>query len=186
VPAAGDVTDGGAPYAGFFGKLPSAGDFLSRGLSPAFRRAWDGWVTRHLGPRVCAIWPDGGLRFRLRSGGRVAGGVIVPSADAAGRRFPLTLIAVAHDLPPGTALDPWCDAALTAAAAALTGAGGPDDLWAALAEVPLPTTVMEGVPSPMTDSPALTLWHRGGPALTCAPDAPGPTLDAIVTTPSSG
>src|SRR5690606_35522049 len=94
---------------GLFGKLPATGDFVSRGLSHAFTRAWDGWVTRHVVTRLRAgaALPDSGLRFRLVSGGRVAAGVVLASSDAAGRSYPLSLVLVAPGLPDASALDPW-------------------------------------------------------------------------------
>ena len=39
---------------GFFGKLPAAGDFVSRRLPRDFVRFWDRWVARHLVPRLAA------------------------------------------------------------------------------------------------------------------------------------
>jgi type VI secretion system protein ImpM len=171
VPDAGDRPADDAAYAGFFGKIPAAGDFVARGLSPAFRKAWDLWVTRHLIPLLDGEWPAGGLRFRLASGGRVAAGVVVPSADAAGRRFPLSLVVIAPGLPLPEALDPWCDAALAAAGPSLLGQAGPDDLWAALEALDVPEVAAEG--------PGLALWRRGEEAEECAPDGPEEALGRV-------
>jgi type VI secretion system protein ImpM len=97
---------------GWYGKLPSLGDFASRRLAPSFIEPWDDWLAGGL-----AAWrelsPDGWLdaylaspswRFVLmpgclRSGpGGLPGddpawaGVLMPSVDRVGRYFPLTLV----------------------------------------------------------------------------------------------
>jgi type VI secretion system protein ImpM len=98
--------------AGWYGKLPSLGDFASRRLPPDFIDAWDAWIARGLAdwkqaaPRT---WVDEYLaapswRFVLlpgalpgRAGGIPWAGVLMPSVDRVGRYFPLT---VAHPLVP--------------------------------------------------------------------------------------
>lgn len=175
----GEVLTGpeGETFAGFFGKLPTTGDFVSRGLPDGFRRNWDLWVTRHLAPRQRkgAGWPEGGLRFRLVSGGRIAAGVVVPGSDSAGRPFPLSLILIGPDLPMPEALDRWCDAALSAAGAA----ADPDDLWDRL----------EGIDAPAragsAPDVALLLWARRSPAISTDAADPADGLDRIFTKLSS-
>ncbi len=158
------------PAAGFFGKLPATGDFVARGLPDAFRRNWDRWVSAHVAPRqrAGADWPAGGLRFRLRSGGRVAGGVIVASCDSAGRLFPLSLILAGDGLPGPAALDPWCDAA-----AALGNGLAPDALWQALDALPLP----EGADGPPE---ALVVWTGGAAPVAADPADPAQAIDAFL------
>jgi len=96
---------------GFFGKLPSHGDFIERRVSGAFRDLWDDWMQRsivesqqELGGRwldyylTSPIW-----RFYLCDG--VAGaasyaGILLPSVDRVGRYFPLTVVV---ELPAGGA-----------------------------------------------------------------------------------
>lgn len=89
---------------GWYGKIPSAGDFVQRGLSAPFVGAWDRWMQdlllqgrAALGDRwdacYCAapIW-----RFALAPatcGPRAAAGVMMPSVDRVGRQFPLCLAA---------------------------------------------------------------------------------------------
>lgn len=145
------------PLAGFFGKLPSTGDFVGRGLPDAFRRNWDAWLTRHIAPlhRAGLAFPPAGLRFRLPSGGRLAAGVILPSEDSAGRRFPLALLIIAEgDLAPEQ-VDPWCDAALNLLPEKLH----PDALWQALDALAAPEP---GEPA----SGPMQLWTPGQPAVT--------------------
>jgi type VI secretion system ImpM family protein len=105
---------------GFFGKLPSHGDFIERRVSGAFRDLWDDWMQRsivesqqELGGRwldyylTSPIW-----RFYLCDG--VAGaasysGILLPSVDQAGRYFPLTVVV---ELPPGGAAAGFAQAAV--------------------------------------------------------------------------
>ena len=80
--------------AGFFGKIPRAGDFVARGLSVSERQFWDRWITSNLAFAMepASVWPKGGLR--LSRPGQIA--VILPSRDRSGRRFPL-LGLILHD-----------------------------------------------------------------------------------------
>jgi type VI secretion system protein ImpM len=97
---------------GFYGKLPSHGDFLRRRVSDAFLHVWDGWLQecmiasqRALGDR----WLDVYLTSPAWRFGCAAGacgpspvvGVMVPSVDRVGRYFPLTVVA---ELPPTASL----------------------------------------------------------------------------------
>ncbi len=87
---------------GWYGKLPSLGDFASRRLPGEFVRAWDGWLQEVLQatrPALGGGWLDCYLtmpiwRFVLLPG--LVGpsgwaGVLMPSVDRVGRQFPLTL-----------------------------------------------------------------------------------------------
>src|SRR5690606_10627892 len=96
---------------GFYGKLPSRGDFVSRRLAQDFVGHWDAWLQQGLAASQAALgerWLDVYLtspiwRFAVAPGliaeaGYV--GVLVPSVDRVGRYFPLT---AALALPPGAA-----------------------------------------------------------------------------------
>ena len=96
----------GTDVPGWYGKLPSVGDFAQRRLPPDFVQAWDDWLAREL-----AAWqqadPEGWLeRYLAGASWRfmllprcVAGfdataavaGVLMPSVDRVGRYFPLTI-----------------------------------------------------------------------------------------------
>ena len=89
---------------GFYGKLPSNGDFLRRRVSDAFVGVWDGWLQECIAASRAALgdrWLDVYLtspvwRFCCASG--VCGsapviGLMAPSVDRVGRYFPLTLVA---------------------------------------------------------------------------------------------
>ena len=87
--------------AGWFGKIPALGDFVTRRLPPSFVDSWDEWLSTELVAAQQALdeaWLSAYqhapiLRFALMPGAvdRVRWfGVWVPSFDRVGRRFPLT------------------------------------------------------------------------------------------------
>jgi type VI secretion system protein ImpM len=93
---------------GVFGKLPARGDFLAHGLPASFTGPWHGWLVRGLaearrlvGDRLAEIWRVApAWRFVLApglAGPAAVAGVLVPSVDAVGRAFPLTLARLAAD-----------------------------------------------------------------------------------------
>ena len=145
---------------GWYGKLPTRGDFLGRGLPPRWRGEWDGWLQR--GMALAATLPDDcGWRERLAcfapwrylalpSRDEAWCGIVLASRDRVGRAFPLTL---AERLPA-----PASPARGAARLASLRGAveEGPEALEAAIAALP---------PFPATDpepgswpAPPSSLW----------------------------
>lgn len=89
---------------GWFGKLPSHGDFLHRRVSEAFLGRWDGWLQEcvarsreHLGERWLATYLTSPVwRFFLSPGvlgASAFAGIVLPSVDRVGRYFPLTIVA---------------------------------------------------------------------------------------------
>lgn len=95
---------------GWYGKLPSLGDFASRRLPPGFLEAWDDWLASGLADwrkREPGTWLDAYLaspswRFVLMPGvlpGGAWAGVLMPSVDKVGRYFPLTLARPLDPLP---------------------------------------------------------------------------------------
>jgi type VI secretion system protein ImpM len=104
IPARGAVA--GRP-AGYYGKLPARADFVGRRLARPVVERWDSWLQQCLARSqavLAASWQSLYLtapawRFALPAGTCGAGaliGVVVPSADAVGRCFPLLL---AQELP---------------------------------------------------------------------------------------
>lgn len=94
---------------GFFGKIPSHGDFITRSLSRRFLDRWDDWLQNCIAESKAQLgekWLDVYLtspiwRFALMQG--ICGpepwaGILMPSVDRVGRYFPLT---VATQLPAG-------------------------------------------------------------------------------------
>ncbi|MBL6458660.1 type VI secretion system-associated protein TagF [Belnapia sp. T6] len=100
---------------GAFGKLPGHADFILRGLPASFADPWHAWLARGLaaarrlmGARfesaymVAPVW-----RFALAPGAcgpEAALGILLPSVDAVGRLFPLTLATISPSLPVPLAL----------------------------------------------------------------------------------
>jgi type VI secretion system protein ImpM len=91
---------------GWFGKIPSLGDFASRRLPQPFIDTWDNWLQLSMTASRAALgasWLDTYLnspiwRFLLLPGvigDAMWAGVMMPSVDKVGRHFPLT-IAAAH------------------------------------------------------------------------------------------
>lgn len=87
---------------GFFGKIPTHGDFISRRLKRTFVEPWDQWLRQGLQAsreRLGPAWQDlylNGPLWRFALDRDVAGpdpivGVLMPSVDKVGRYFPLTL-----------------------------------------------------------------------------------------------
>jgi type VI secretion system protein ImpM len=139
------VPDAALILPGFFGKLPATGDFVTRRLPASFVGRWDRWISRHLVFRFSQGPMDKVPVLRFVLGGETFGamtGVILASADRAGRRFPLTIAAV----PPFAAIEiaslaaEWFDqleaAGMTARDTALDG----DGLETYLATLPYPAT----------------------------------------------
>ena len=94
----------GRGAAGYFGKMPARGDFVSGSLAREFVDPWDDWIQASIEQshdRLDEQWLDIYLtsplwRFALAPsicGGHPWGGVLMPSVDAVGRYFPLTIAA---------------------------------------------------------------------------------------------
>lgn len=105
------------PPAGWFGKIPSLGDFVVRRIPPDFVEAWDEWLSTEIFATRQALgseWPRSYLnsptwRFVLMPGvlgARSWYGVLAPSVDRVGRHFPLTLVAP-DEAPVGETRSPW-------------------------------------------------------------------------------
>lgn len=93
---------------GWYGKLPTHGDFVGRGLPPRWLQVWDDWLQRAmsgaglqlgadpLGEQLLAMPPWQCLVMPAAPGEPVWCGVVAPAADRVGRAFPL-LLAEAYD-----------------------------------------------------------------------------------------
>lgn len=93
---------------GFFGKIPSLGDFVTRDLPRDFLDTWDDWLQQSVAASKSALgdaWLNAYLnspiwRFVLLPG--VCGksgwaGILMPSVDKVGRYFPLTFASSLSD-----------------------------------------------------------------------------------------
>jgi type VI secretion system protein ImpM len=105
---------------GFFGKVTSHGDFVSRRLPPDVVEAWDGWLQQciqaskeQLGAGWLAHYLTSPV-WRFAAAAGVLGeqpwiGVMMPSVDRVGRHFPLMIAAPGL---PGTALTEYVSGAM--------------------------------------------------------------------------
>lgn len=149
---------------GFFGKLPSRGDFVHRGLPPDFMSRWDAWLQDAMASSEAALgerWLDTYLtspiwRYALSPGlcaEEACVGVLMPSVDKVGRYFPLTAVATCGRTP-----------------AALASAVGLHDWYAAveaamlatLAETPLELEAFDERLARIGMPPAVALRRVGG------------------------
>lgn len=157
---------------GFFGKLPSRGDFVDRRLPHRLVQRLDDWIQESLA--LCMEsdedWEDAFhdspcWRFTTGLGGDPPGlaGVILPSQDRVGRSFPLVL-ALPLTAPPGLGFpEDWGAAYQTLAALAretLDSALEPDDLLDRLARLPTAPQPRGGVIPAM--QPGIRLNLQGG------------------------
>ncbi len=160
-----------APSRGGHGKLPGAGDFVSFGLAPRLRRAWDDWLSElpaasRAGAPDEVTWAKrwaAAPRWALAAAPGVVGtsamvAVVGASRDRVGRAFPFSLLVETGD---GGALDllddtppPWFAAAGDLLRDAVAGELAPAGLPAALADLappagarPTPTAVRADVAS---------------------------------------
>ena len=89
---------------GFFGKLPSHGDFVARRLPAGFTGPWDAWLQAGMADsraQLGKVWLPLYLnspiwRFAVGAGvcgPQAWGGVLMPSVDRVGRYFPFTIAA---------------------------------------------------------------------------------------------
>jgi len=89
---------------GFYGKIPSKGDFVSSQLPRTFIDTWDQWLQESVASsreQLANEWLNSYLtgpiwRFALSSGvcdENAWTGLVMPSVDSVGRYFPLTLAA---------------------------------------------------------------------------------------------
>jgi type VI secretion system protein ImpM len=145
----------------WYGKLPTRGDFVGRGLPARWRSDWDGWLQR--GIALAATTLEGAtLRERLGAfapwrylalpaPGEIWCGIIAPSHDRIGRAFPLTLVerfaapALPHEI------------AARLASLLVAAAQGPEALEAAIAALP-PGSEHEFKPAQVWPSQPATLW----------------------------
>lgn len=179
-----------AAIPGWYGKIPSLGDFASRRLPVEFVKAWDAWLQDVIPAARAMIgdaWLDAYLtmpiwRFVLLPGlvGQSGwAGVLMPSVDRVGRHFPLavavelaSLGAAAHAVFDAGA---WFTSLEDAALGVLDPTCGADDLDATLAQSVLtapPTAAgassirpLQALPSvdafgPLAEADALRAWSE--------------------------
>jgi type VI secretion system protein ImpM len=131
---------------GFYGKIPSRGDFVGRRLALALAQPWDAWLGRFttaVRAAAAAAWPEAWLTapiWHFALGAALApecgaAGILVASADRVGRMFPFTIIGPADGIPDRG----WFDATEALVLAVLSDDLDPDSLDAALVALGPPT-----------------------------------------------
>jgi type VI secretion system protein ImpM len=131
---------------GFFGKIPARGDFVRAGLPRSFVDPWDEWLSHaiagsreRLGARWLPAWMEAPIWYFSLPAGQCGPapvlGVWMPSVDAAGRHFPLTLARIGA-LPADQ--DGWLAAAEAIGLDALQHDLVPEELARRLAELAAP------------------------------------------------
>ena len=161
--------------AGLFGKMPAAGDFVSRGLPRGAGPVLDRWLTHHLAveagdPRR---WPETGIRALIDGPNAQLVLLILPSADRSGRPFPLAAADAAWSVGHAEA-DVWGDTALLPLTKAAAGELSVDSVARALAQLRPPPAGASPLVPPL-------VWAEGhGEA------APGEGLGALLRPVSSG
>jgi type VI secretion system protein ImpM len=93
------------PLAGFFGKLPSRGDFIGRQLPKTFVAPWDAWLQAAIEHSRARMGEDAWREYyctspiwRFALGAGLCGadayaGILMPSMDRVGRYYPLAIAA---------------------------------------------------------------------------------------------
>lgn len=132
-----------------FGKLPTHGDFVSRGLAPEARDRLDRWLSDEMALARDQLGDMLGERFDMAAPWLFAhedacsweGGALCPSVDSAGRRFPLIVARQTADAAQSAAAARACiDAVYAAFGSGMTA----DGLWAAANDADL--SAREGEP----------------------------------------
>ncbi len=173
-------------HVGFFGKIPSRGDFVRAGLPRAFTDPWDDWLSHAiagsrtlLGAAWLPAWMEAPIwHFTLppgQCGTAAVLGLWMPSIDAAGRHFPLTLARIGT-LPPNPA--DWLAAAEAIGLEALQDDLAPDDLIRRLADTAQPNPNEPALNEVAPNNTIAHWWTEGSPfvpatslALSALPDA---------------
>jgi type VI secretion system protein ImpM len=125
---------------GLYGKLPAHADFVARQLPPRFIAPWHAWLCEGLATAEAELGKGWGVAWAMTPVWRFAlpalacgpwpiSGVLMPSVDALGRRFPLTLAA-----PVTRPREAWFASLEAAARQALQGHLQADALQALLPE----------------------------------------------------
>ena len=129
---------------GWYGKIPSLGDFISRRLPASFIDTWDAWLQKAMATsreQLGEHWLDLYLtspmwRFILMpdtcSNTKIWTGILMPSIDKVGRHFPLTIAAEIEPYPQALlsliSAQHWYTALEQVALASLDLNISPDDL----------------------------------------------------------
>jgi type VI secretion system protein ImpM len=169
-----------AKQSGFFGKIPSRGDFVAVGLAAPVVNSWDRFISGSLtaskaalAAHWTAIWLQAPV-WRFALPGTMCGpapllGLWMPSIDKVGRHFPLMIATTCPGTTPeqmrrhGTA---WLDAAEDAGRDAIADDLTPEQLTASIPPPPdLTATPETPLPYDLRLCPDAGLWWTDGAPL---------------------
>jgi type VI secretion system protein ImpM len=179
---------------GYFGKIPSRGDFVRAGLPRGFVAPWDAWLQDMLTASRAALgedwmpaWMEAPIWcFLLQPGAcgpEAALGMFMPSVDRAGRLFPLSLAWVAPSAATfATEGMAWLEQAEAAGLAALEQDLEPDALIAALQAETNTSEAIPGDPASQAPLGACAWWTSGSPRVPAAAFATRALPDAALFT----
>ncbi len=159
---------------GYFGKVPTQGDFVSRGLPRSVESAFDGWLRASIRESQRDLgqdWLDAFLVapvWRMALGPGVAdadpvAGVMMPSVDRVGRYFPLVIAASLPGLRPDfanlTASRAFFDALENLALSTLSQDFALADFEASMEK--LNAKAVRTAPDKALNGPARSVWWTG-------------------------
>lgn len=143
---------------GWYGKLPTLGDFASRRLPQHFIEPWDAWLQAaitasrdHLGENWLNIYLTSPVwRFALMPGActpEAWAGVLLPSVDKVGRYFPLTFALQLDPLAAIFSAEAWYSALEQVALSTLSIDCSTEDLEQSLGKLEAPPASGECAPA---------------------------------------
>lgn len=179
---------------GFFGKVSSHGDFVTRRVPRAFLDVWDDWLQKGIGAARGTLGPEWmecymvGPVWRFALGPDVCGdhpwvGLWMPSVDRVGRQFPLTVVRAldrAANLPETVAAaSDWWMTIEDLARSTLEDGFDLENFSRALLDAPFPTVPDSPAVRPGEASPLLRCPYRPEAPLAEGIGRLGATLLAI-------
>lgn len=146
------------PLVGWYGKLPTLGDFASRRLPQHFIEAWDIWLQAsitesraHLGENWLSVYLTSPMwRFALMPGActpEAWAGLLLPSVDKVGRYFPLTFALQLDPLTAVLSAEAWYSALEQVALSTLNVDCSIEDLERRLAQLEAPAASPQRIPA---------------------------------------
>lgn len=154
---------------GWFGKIPSLGDFATRRLPATFIEPWHQWLSAELsearlmlGDSWPAIYEAAPISCFSLGPGTVDDcawhGIVVPSHDRVGRRFPLTIALARRPHESASLSRPWWTALVASGRRALEQVCGADGVEAALEVFAAAPEVPNREPEPTTLEAGTSTW----------------------------
>jgi type VI secretion system protein ImpM len=154
---------------GWFGKIPSLGDFATRRLPSTFIEPWDEWLSAELSEArfVLAdtwntVYKQAPISCFSLGPGTVDDhtwhGILVPSLDRVGRQFPLTIALCLSPHTSATIGRRWWTALVASGRRALEPACGAEGVEEALATVAAETDLPSVEPAQATFEEGTSTW----------------------------